>query len=419
MIFSFILTVNSKFIVPMRFVLLVFFVVSLVSCKKEYSNKMQHGHWLGELQVNGNKTLPFNFEVTADKSLKIFNADEVILVDEVTYKNDSVFIKMPIFEGSFALKLAKDSMTGRFVNVDMAMDLPFKATYNSKQRFEVKEPATVDLSGNWEVTFKPYTDQAEYLAEGVFQQKDHYLTGTFRTELGDYRYLEGVVNGDGLQLSAFDGSHAFLFVGTVKDNSLTGTFYSGNKWSAAFEGVRNEHFELSDASELTTLQNDQGPFEFSFPDERGQMISLKDDQFQNKVVVVQLMGTWCPNCLDESVYFSEYAKLNSEKDIAFVALAFENAKTDSLAFKSIKRLKDRLGIDYPILLAQSGTSDKVEAQKKLPMLNQVISYPTTLFIDKAGKVRKIHTGFNGPATGEKYVVFKKEFETFVDQLLEE
>jgi len=42
-----------------------------------------------------------------------------------------------------------------------------------------------------------------------------------------------------------------------------------------------------------------------------------------------------------------------------------------------------------------------------------------LIIDKKGKVRKIHTGFNGPATGDKYTEFKQEFEGFVSELLSE
>ena len=85
----------------------------------------------------------------------------------------------------------------------------------------------------------------------------------------------------------------------------------------------------------------------------------------------------------------------------------------------ITRLKDGVGINYPVLLAQYGSSDKKEAQEKLPMLNHILSYPTTIFIDKTGKVRKIHTGFNGPATGEKYLEFKKEFAKFVNELLDE
>ena len=136
-------------------------------------------------------------------------------------------------------------------------------------------------------------------------------------------------------------------------------------------------------------------------------------------MIVQLMGTWCPNCLEESKYYKQYHEVNKDKDIAFVALAFEYANTEAKAFAGIKRLQDKIGVKYPILLAQYGSSDKAKAQEKLPMLNHVLSYPTTIFIDKKGDVRKIHTGFNGAATGEKFLSFKTEFEGFIDGLLME
>jgi len=103
----------------------------------------------------------------------------------------------------------------------------------------------------------------------------------------------------------------------------------------------------------------------------------------------------------------------------FVGLAFEYAKTEEKAFQAIKRLQEDAGVNYPILLAQYGTSSKLKANEKLPMLNHVLSYPTTIFIDKEREVRKIHTGFNGPATGEKYHQFTQEFESFIEELLAE
>ncbi|MDB9859227.1 TlpA family protein disulfide reductase, partial [Flavobacteriaceae bacterium] len=102
-----------------------------------------------------------------------------------------------------------------------------------------------------------------------------------------------------------------------------------------------------------------------------------------------------------------------------VALAFEYVKTPEKAFNNIKRLNQDVGIEYPVLLAQHGSASKVKANEKLPMLNHMLSYPTTIFIDKKGDVRKIHTGFNGPATGEKYIEFQNEFEGFVGELLKE
>lgn len=418
--FSFILSLTKKSpLFPMKQLTAILLIFLFFSCQKETSKKISQGMWLGQLQVNDQERLPFNFEVTSDSTLKIFNADEVILVNDMTYQKDSVIIKMPVYEGYIVAKIKDKEMVGRFVKESLGRSIPFKAIYDSHKRFEANKAAEVDISGEWETVFNPNSEADRYLAKGIFEQNGQKVTGTFSTATGDYRYLEGIIDGKELKLSTFDGANAYLFTATVQDSTLKGIFYSGNHWSAPFEAKRNSDFELADENELTFLKDGFERLEFSFPESDGTMMSLNDERFKDKVVVVQLMGTWCPNCLDESKYFSEFYKNNSEKEIAFVALAFEYAKTEAKAFESIARLKDRIGIEYPVLLAQYGTSDKIEAQKKLPMLNHVLSYPTTIFIDKTGSVRKIHTGFNGPATGEKYDDFKKEFEGFIDELLAE
>lgn len=380
---------------------------------------MKQGVWRGELKISETETLPFNFEVTAKKSLKIFNDEEVILVDDIDYRNDSIFIKMPVFEGYFALTMNDTVMQGQFIKESVDRVVPFKAVWNKKTRFETpKMTPTQNVTGDWEAVFSEGVEGDEYPAKGIFKQEGEKVTGTFRTTTGDYRYLEGVMDGNELKLSTFDGSHAFLFTAIVTDSTMQGTFYSGNHFKEPFSAKRNNDFELPDANTLTSLKKGYDHIEFSFPDTSGKMVSLSDEKFTNKVVIVQIMGSWCPNCLDESKYYSEFYNENKNKDIEFVALAFEYEKTEAAAFKSIERLKDNVGIDYPILLAQYGGSDKAEAQEKLPMLNHILSYPTTIIIDKTGKVRKIHTGFNGPATGEKYVEFKTEFERLVNVLLE-
>jgi thiol-disulfide isomerase/thioredoxin len=332
-----------------------------------------------------------------------------------------VFIKLPVFESDIRAVFVNDStLSGDFIKPELDRIVPFKAVFNNNRRFELQSQSpSQNITGNWETVFSPDSEEDRYVAKGIFKQNGSKVTGTFLTETGDYRFLEGVMDGDTMKLSAFDGSHAFLFIATVKDSVMNGTFYSGNHFSEPFTAKPNDTFELADANTLTYLKDGYEKIEFSFPDADGKMVSLSDAQFKDKVVILQIMGTWCPNCLDESRYFSEYYANNKTKDLEFVALAFEYAKTEEAAFKNINRLKTQLDIQYPILLAQYGGSDKAKAQEKLPMLNQVLSYPTSIFIDKKGKVRKIHTGFNGPATGEKYVAFKNEFEEFVNTLLEE
>ncbi|WP_330400381.1 peroxiredoxin family protein [Cellulophaga sp. RHA19] len=210
-----------------------------------------------------------------------------------------------------------------------------------------------------------------------------------------------------------------MFTGKLTDSVLEGTFYSGNHFKEPFLAKRNESYELPADTTLTYLNEGYKKLDFSFPDVNNKTISLSDKVYQNKVVIVQIMGTWCPNCLDETKFLTQFLKDNKNEDLKIISLAFEYAKTKESAFNKIKRLKEKIGVEYPILLAQYGNSSKQKAQQKLPMLNHILSYPTTILIDRSGNVRKIHTGFNGPATGEKYTEFKTDFTQTINSLLKE
>jgi len=389
----------------------------LFSCKKNTPKTLQKGTYRAVLNIQDNQELPFIFEVKNDSLLTVLNADEIIYVDEITYYKDSVRIQMPVFEGYIIAKIEDNFLKGSFIKPSLDRIVPFKATKNSV-RFSSKNKASKNITGNWKTVFNENSADEKYIAKGIFNQNEDKVTGTFRTTTGDYRYLEGIVDGDSLKLSTFDGAHAFLFTAKVTDSTLNGFFYSGNHWKEPFTSKLNNGYELPNVNNLTFIKEGYEDFDFSFPDTRGRIVSLSDPKFQNKAVIIQIMGTWCPNCLDESKFLVNYLKENPTKKIEVIALAFEVAKTREIAFKRIKRLKERVGIKYPVILAQYGSlADKKLAQQKLPWLNHLISYPTTIFIDKKGKVRKIHTGFNGPATGKKYKDFKVEFETFMNVLV--
>ena len=411
-----------------RFSILLLLCLCALGCEKQRSSiptkdtVLQMGDWLVQLEVQDGELLPFNLTVAANNVIKIYNAEEVIVVDEIVITGDSVRIQTPVFEGYLSGKIAADGklVTGDFIKSSLNRIVPFTMRHGVKARFpDHQQTAIANVNGNWETVFSPDSETDRYIAKGIFEQKGDVVTGTFRTTTGDYRYLEGRVSGDELRLSTFDGAHAFLFTARVKGDSLQGTFYSGNHFKETFRAKRNPNYELPDATALTYLKEGYDKLAFSFPDDQGNMVSLQDDRFKNKVVLVQVMGTWCPNCLDETKYYLDYLERHPNSDLEIVALAFEYAPTRENAFASIGRLKERLGVAYPILLAQYGSSDKQLAQEKMPMLNHVLSYPTTIFIDRKGEVRRIHTGFNGPATGDKHLAFKVDFEAYVDGLLAE
>ncbi len=404
----------------MRYLSVCLLSLVMFSCQNTTKvQKLKTGTYRAVLTIQDNEELPFVFEVKSPTELTVFNAEEVIEVDEIEYKNDSIFIKMPVFEGYIAAVFEGNNLKGSFIKESLDRVVTFYAEFNNNSRFDLESEASQNVTGIWETVFSKGITGDEYIAKGIFKQEGNKITGTFRTTTGDYRYLEGQMKGDIMKLSTFDGAHAFLFTAKVSDSTLEGTFYSGNHWKEPFVAKRNKTYKLPNADKLTFLKEGYEQLEFSFPNKNGTLVSLDDNRFKNKVVVVQIMGTWCPNCLDESKYYTEFYKNNKDKGVEIVALAFEYAKTKEKAFNRIDRLQTNVGINYPILLAQFGTSDKAKAQEKLPMLNHVLSYPTSIFIDKKGKVRKIHTGFNGPATGEKHMEFKAEFERFIAVLLAE
>ncbi|QBA64336.1 peroxiredoxin family protein [Muriicola soli] len=397
---------------------LLLLILIACSCKEKEEAVLNEGIWRAEMEVQDGQLLPFNFLLKKGEfgySMEVYNAEETVKIDDFTLKGDSITIQMPVFDGYFAGIYAENLIEGEFIKDDLERNVPFKAVYGDSLRFKGNKVSTQNIEGIWQAEFSENTDDA-YIAKGIFQQEDGRVIGTIRTTTGDYRYLEGTMQGDSLKLSTFDGAHVFLFLAKVTDTTMNGVFYSGNHFKEPFEAIRNENYELPSEDSLTYLKKGYDKVTFSFPDTKGNYISPDDPQFRDKVVILQIMGTWCPNCLDETKFLVDYLGNNPTDDLKIIALAFEYAKTEERAIRGIERLRDRLEIPYPIVLAQYGTSNKEIANEKLPMLNHILSYPTTIFIDKQGKVRKIHTGFNGPATGEKYLTFKKEFHDFVQEL---
>lgn len=399
----------------MRNLVALCILVLLFGCTKP-TKTLQPGYYRMVLEVQDNRALPVTMRFLSAYEAEIYNAKEVIRVNEIRYQSDSIYLNAPVFEGYIAAKLTNRGFQGEFRIESYDRSMPVTAS-PGKERFKTGRSYTEKLDGVWEMTFSPNGPHPTHISKGIFVQDGNKITGTIQTNTGDYRYLEGVINGGMFQMSTFDGAHAFLFTGTIKGDKLEGIFYSGKHWKEAFIGVRNPNFELKDPTKMTFLKAGYKRLDFSFPDENGRMISLRDKQFENQVTVVQLMGSWCPNCLDESRFLSQYAKDNPT--VKIVALAFEISKTKELAFQRLGRLRDKIGIGYPIALAQYGSDSKLLANEKLPMIEQLMAFPTTLFIDKKGQVRKIHTGFNGPATGKPYQDFVREFDSFVKQLQRE
>jgi len=220
-----------------------------------------------------------------------------------------------------------------------------------------------------------------------------------------------------MYLYSFDGDHLYKFRGVKSVDTIHGEFWSGKTGYKKFKAFKNESIELPDAYGLTYLKKGYERIDFSFKDLQGNLVSLKDPRYQNKVVVVQILGTWCPNCMDETRFLADWYRKNKHRGVEIIGLAYERKPDFAYAKSRVQKMKELMGVDYEVLIAGVATTES--ASESLPMLNQIISFPTSIVIDKTGAVRKIHTGFNGPATGKYYDNFVQEFNNMMDTLVKE
>ncbi len=411
--------------------LLYFFAFSfLFSCSnntpktgENIESELISGKWLLNFYLEENVISPTFFILShagENYYVEFINGEETIASKKVEIIDNKITIADPIFNTWFEGDIINGkTIKGNWYKNDKSYSIPFEAHYDAENRFisQTKTNTTHDISGKWEVDFSQNSPSDHYKAIGQFSQKESYLTGTFMTETGDYRFLEGNVYGDSVFLSCFDGAHLFLFKAQLKNDSLYGTFWSGNHWQEPWVAGRNDSFELTHPDSLTFLKEGYENLAFTFPDLNGDSVSLQDEKYQNKVVIVNIMAPWCPNCKDETAYLSTLYKNNHDKGLEIIALSFDKSDDFESAKKSVEKIKTHFGVDYDFLIA--GKASKIDAAKALPMLNHIMSYPTTIFIDKQGKIRKIRTGFYGPGTGDYYTRYIEQTDTFVAKLLTE
>ena len=395
------------------------------SIQAQENKNAQHSKWQAILHRPDSNQVIFNFQLENIKGkpgVIILNGSEKIKVTNVRFYNDSVFIQMPVFESIIKAKTNGTHWQGYWYKGSATKEqiIPFSATAN-KNRFELTNgKAKVNINGRWAVHFATDTS-APYPSVAEFIQIDNRLTGTFLNPTGDFRYLEGIVTGNQLRLSTFDGGHAFLFTATIKDNkSITGgMFYSGAHYKETWNAVRNKKAVVNEAAVTMQMKPGETQLNFRFPDLNGDTVSINDSRFKNKVVIVQIMGSWCPNCMDETAFLSDYYKKNKQRGLEIIALAYEYSTNFERSVKSLRKFQQRFNVNYPMLITGVTVSDSLRTEKTIPQITPVRFFPSSIIIDKKGIIRKFDTEFVGPGTGIHFEHYTKNFYRIMDALLKE
>lgn len=373
-----------------------------------------NGKWRGEFTIQDSIKVPFNFEIDKNNAVTLINGAERFSAGKAVIRKDSLFIPLDEFDNILAFKINGALLNGVLRKQDGSVDLAvLKAEKGKTYRFkETTKNPDKDFSGKYEVIFNPEDGKGE-VAIGLFEQKGKKLTATFMKPSGDTRFQEGIVEGNKFYLSSFIGSTPGYYYGKFKDDGEIKGEQVGTKMRQYFKGKLNPDAVLPDAYSFGRVKD--SAFNFLLPDMSGKLVSLNDDRFKNKVVLIAITGTWCPNCIDEAKFLSPWYAKNKDRGVEIIAVHFERSSDTAYAHKMMARYKERFNIEYTQLFG--GTTSKEDIMKALPSLDKFSAFPTTIFVDKSGKVAKVHTGFSGPATGKYYDEFIKEFEMEIDTLV--
>ncbi len=384
---------------------------------------LQTGYWQASITLPGGD-IETGIEISRAGEVyqtSLVNGQERVRINDVSFLDGELLLRFPAFNNEIRATLIDGKLVGELTIVGRfgkTQVMPFSAMPGNQRNQEGSDAPMHDMSGRWQVRFHA-PDGTDSPSVGEFAQRGSRLFGTFLTPNGDFRFLAGHVLGNGFKLSTFDGAHAFLFSGEIGETGdiQNASFWSATSWHQNWSATRNEDIKLPNAFQRTFLKPGYDTFEFEFPDPAGVVVSLADEKFAGKVVLITIAGTWCPNCNDEAAFMAPLHKEYRDQGLEVVALMFEHFEEHDIAAEQVLRFREKFDIEYDTLIA--GISDKTAASEVLPALSAVLAYPTTIFTDRGGRVRQIHTGFSGPGTGEHYEQLQQEFRSLITTLLAE
>jgi thiol-disulfide isomerase/thioredoxin len=387
----------------------------LIRCQSPEATPAVPTVWRAALHLNDSTDLPFLLEWLPAARLRVYNGKDTIVMlhlqgDESGYRAD-----FPVFNAYLSFQDTGDTLYGFWHYLDKADDfkVPFTAVKGSRRFTGMHQPCCA-LDAPWAFTIG---DREAPHAVSDFTSEAQAFFGSIITVSGDYRYLEGILDGQQLEMATFDGAFAYYFKATIaNDTAMSGHFFSSSTTVKPFVAAIQSDFQLEDPTVRTFLKDSEAPFAFAFPGLDGDTVHFPSGRFANKVTIVQILGSWCPNCLDESVFLTELYHQYHDQGLEIVGLAFERTDDFDKSVKAMQKMQADLGMPYPLLFA--GKAGAKEAAEALPMLNAVLAYPTSIFIDASGRVRKIHTGFSGLGTS-RYAPYEEEVRELIETLLAE
>jgi thiol-disulfide isomerase/thioredoxin len=404
--------------------LLLFSCLSLTaSTASQAGAPPRAGTWCAELASPGG---PLRFELSLESSgsgwnATVRNGPETIEVAPVRVEGDLVVLSFPHYDSELRAHTdaGGERLSGTWKKLaagGRTAELAFTARHagGSSCLAPASQSAVAPFVGRFAVRFTESSEAGVLVLEAARGG----ITGTLLSTTGDWRTLAGTVEDGRMSISCFDGAHAFLLTAKAgADGMLAGDFHSGDRHHETWTARADPDAKLPDPFAAVRASEDFAPALRLFPDLEGRLRSLAEPELSGRARIIQVLGSWCPNCHDETALLAELDREHRAQGLSIVGLAFELTDDPARDAEQVRRMLARHHASYPVLLA--GVADKARAAEALGVVDRVLAFPTTFFLHQDGRIDAVHSGFSGPATGPEHAALRAEFERRIEALLAE
>ena len=404
--------------------------VLAVGCRppapRDHRGEPLEGRFRGWLEVPAGE-LPFELVLRRDGDAlraELVNGEERAPFATMERSATGLIFAMPHYDSRLVASVSADGQRldgfwERRTRGRKPFRLAFHALRSEAPRFpplpNAGPPAHGELSGRWEVRFADSDEPSIGLFEADAGGSAH---GTFLAASGDERFLVGRLDGRVLRLSGFDGARAVLVRAELDDTGrLRGDLWSRDTYHTTFTAERlpDNVDLLPDGFSLARWNSGIGLDDLAFSTLDGKTVRLGDRAFAGKVRVVEIFGTWCPNCNDAVVDLVQLDREYRDRGVTIVGVAFELEDDAERNRRLVEAFRDRYRVGFPLLLG--GTVDQARSREALPGLEGALAYPTILIADGSGRVVAVHVGWAGPATGRAHDELVRELRRRIEELL--
>jgi len=380
-------------------------VLLVTGCRK--SPPPQQGMWKGIVTLTNEKRLPFRLYLDLSQAAPsgyFINGGEQTPIPELYVRGDSLLVVISEYGAAMHAWWDGKQYAGRFIRYrkdTTSNSFELEPAAAAEQPPTKKPPTEVPLVGKYQVLMKN-PEGIDSSLVGTFWSRGDSVFGTFIGADGDYGLMAGIQSGNSVQLGRFSGWQGQLMELTRDMNRWTGMLYYRIPPSVSFELVpRTNALVQVPESKRTSVKDKRKPFVFSGLSVLGDTVTVTDPRFKGKALIVDIMGTWCHNCMDAAPLLQKLHSDFNKDGLEIAALSFEITNDLQVARKNLLMYQERYGIGFTVLFC--GSTEKANVDAKLrTQLDNFSAYPTTLFIDRKGMVQYIHEGFQGPGTGEEY-----------------